>query len=160
MRKRQELWLAMVLVVSVIAVGGMLVTGCEYLKPAPEQEPPPPAPDGQDPEDDGQEQKSEYPDISGSWKLKLKIDGSKVDEFIMTLIQDGDDVDGSWHSEDGPVGGDIEGEVEKDGDLELELKGPGGSLELDGEFEDGKMEGKWTVSSPPPGDLTWTAKKS
>jgi len=156
MKRNREWWLTMVLVVSVTVIGGVLLAGCEYFRPTPPPEPPPAGP-----AEEEEEEKSEYPDIGGDWDATLKTGGVTMMKIEMTLVQDEDEVEGSWHQSPGPFGGGVEGEIEKDGDVELKLKwNPGTEVtafvlegeaeddgdEMDGEFEEkiGTMRtGKW-----------------
>ncbi|NQT93898.1 MAG: hypothetical protein HQ559_14150 [Lentisphaerae bacterium] len=162
MKKQQEWWLTMVLVVSVIAVGGMLVTGCELFKPTP-PEPPPPPPNGEENGDGEEQQQSEYLDISGEWDATLKTGGVKIMEIKMTIIQDEDDLDGSWLA--GPLGGELDGELEKDGDVELKLKwNPGAEVTVfvfEGEVEDDadEMDGKFEEKIGTMRTGKWEAEK-
>ncbi|NQT93897.1 MAG: hypothetical protein HQ559_14145 [Lentisphaerae bacterium] len=164
MRKR-EWWLTIMLLVSVAVVGGMLVTGCEIFKPTP-PEPPPPPPNGEENDNGEDEPESKYPDISGQWEVTFKTNGGLKAEAVMTLVQDEDDIVGSWSYKlapspaPPPVGGEVEGEVEEDGDVELNLNiGPVTTATLEGEVEDDdEMEGEYTSPTSDP-NKTWKAEK-
>lgn len=163
MRKRQEWWLATVMLVSVAVIGGMLFAGCEYFKPAP-QEPPPPPPGNQDDDDgDQDEPQGKYPDITGKWDVELRTNGTKWVDIAMTLTMDEDDIGGNWNITGGgpPIGGDVEGDIDEDGDVDLDLKiGGTTALGLKGEANDDgdEMDGKWT-GGPASSDKKWDAEK-
>ena len=166
MRKRQEWWLAVVLLVSAVVVGGMLVTGCEYFKPTPQEPPPPPPDNGGQEDDDGGQQQSQYPDVTGAWDVDCRTGGVKVLAFRLILTQDEGDVEGSWHLTSGgpPIGGDVEGDLDKDGDIDIDLK-VGGTTAFalqDGEVEDDgdEMEGDdWKYGTTQAANGSWDAEK-
>ena len=140
------------LLVCVAAVATGLFLGCEMFKPKP-----PPAPDVSPPDaDEG------VSGISGTWEIEFKTNGT---EFAvvpggigMTVIQTDDDVEGNWTL------GEVDGEVEEDGDVELTLRSTFAPIvfNLEGEIEDDgeEMSGDWTSSFPPPKhEGTWKAER-
>ncbi|NQT93896.1 MAG: hypothetical protein HQ559_14140 [Lentisphaerae bacterium] len=152
MRKTGKELSPIALVLIVVVAAAAITTGCEAFKSRPKE--PDPQPKSGDP-----------PNLTGSWDIELRTNGAVYvaapGGIGMTIIHTDDEIEGNWDL------GDVEGEVDTDGEVELKLRMTIAPISiffrLKGEVEeDGDtMSGDWIATLPPPRDEgTWKAERN